>query len=164
MKVQKRRRRENKTDYLKRIGLLKSGKPRVVFRKTNKYIISQYVSSHEAQDKVEIETNSKELLNKGWPKEFEGSLKSIPASYLVGFLMAKKIEKSKKESPIIDLGMIKTIHKTKGFAFIKGLIEGGLEISCPEESFPDKEKLEGKNLKQDFSKNFSEIKSKIESK
>jgi large subunit ribosomal protein L18 len=162
MKIQKRRRREYKTDYLKRLKLLKSGKSRVVFRKTNKYVISQYVSSHEAQDKVEIETNSKELLKKGWPKDFEGSLKSIPASYLTGFLMATKIQKDKKDVPIVDLGMIKTIHKTKGFAFIKGLIEGGLKINCPEEAFPNQETIEGKNLKQDFSKNFSEIKSKIE--
>ena len=161
MKTQKRRRKENKTDYLKRLKLLKSGKPRVIFRKTNKYLISQYVLSHEAQDKVEIEINSKGLLTQGWPKEFEGSLKSIPASYLTGFLMAKKIQTDKKESPVVDLGMMKTIHKTKGFAFIKGLIDGGLDISCPEEAFPSQEKIEGKNLKKDFSKTFSEIKSKI---
>jgi large subunit ribosomal protein L18 len=164
MRVQKRRRREFKTDYLRRIKLLKSEKPRIVFRKTNRYLISQYVTSKEAQDKIEIETNSKELLEKGWPKEFEGSLKSISAAYLTGFLTAKKILEGKKELPVVDLGMTRTIHKTKGFAFIKGLIEGGLKISCKEEAFPEQDRIEGKSLKKDFSKIFSEIKSKIEQK
>ncbi len=162
MKVQKRRRRENKTDYLNRLKLLKSGKPRIVFRKTNRYIISQYITSKEAQDKVEIETNSRELLAKTWPKEFAGSLKSIPASYLTGFLMAKKILKAKKEPPIVDFGMIKTLHKTKVFAFIKGLIDAGLKIPCKEEAFPEKERIEGANLKENFSKTFIKIKSKLE--
>jgi len=53
MKTLKRRRKEHKTDYAKRIKLLKGGSPRVVFRKTNKYIISQYVKSKNAQDKID---------------------------------------------------------------------------------------------------------------
>ena len=42
MKTVKRRRHQRKTDYKKRIALLKSEKPRIVVRKTNKYILSQY--------------------------------------------------------------------------------------------------------------------------
>ncbi|MFH1365765.1 MAG: 50S ribosomal protein L18, partial [archaeon] len=162
MKVMKVRRRENKTDYLKRLNLLKSKTPRIVFRKTNKYIISQYVRSKSAQDTVEIEVNSKRLLTKGWPKEFEGSLKSIPASYLTGYLMGFIIKQEKKESPIVDFGMIRVLHKTKIYAFLKGLKDAGIEIECSEEFFPEEEKIKGKNLKKDFSKHFQEIKTKIE--
>ena len=72
MKVDKRRRRENKTDYLNRLKLLKGGSPRIVFRKTNKYIIAQYVTSKEAQDKIEFGISSKDLIKHGWPKEFSG--------------------------------------------------------------------------------------------
>ena len=57
MKTLKRRRRESKTDYGKRIKLLKGNTPRIVFRKTNKHIIAQYISSKEAQDKIEIGIN-----------------------------------------------------------------------------------------------------------
>jgi large subunit ribosomal protein L18 len=39
-KINRRRRREGKTDYSKRINLLKSGAPRIVFRKTNRYLIA----------------------------------------------------------------------------------------------------------------------------
>ena len=95
MKTLKRRRREGKTDYLKRLKLLKSEKPRIVFRKTNKYIIGQYVKSEEARDKVIFNVVSKELFKYKWPKEFQGSLKSISASYLTGYLIGKEIKKKK---------------------------------------------------------------------
>ncbi len=147
MKVQKRRRRENKTDYLKRMKLLKSAKPRVVFRKTNKYVIAQYVVSDEAKDKVVFGVSSKDLLKKGWDENAKGSLKSIPATYLTGYYAGKKILKEGLETPIVDLGMIKTLHKTKVFAFIKGLIDSGVEIGSKEEAFPEEERINGESLK-----------------
>jgi large subunit ribosomal protein L18 len=162
MRIQKRRRRENKTDYGRRLKLLKSKKPRVVFRKTNKYVTSQYVLGEEAKDKVILGINSKKLLTLGWPKELEGSLKSIPASYLTGYLMGKTIQKEKLEAPIVDLGMQRTIYKTKVYAFIKGLIDSGIEIACKKEAFPEEERLMGKNLIEDSTKFVEEVKSKIE--
>ena len=162
MKTIKRRRKEGRTDYLNRLKLLKSGSPRVVFRKSNRYVTAQYLTSKQAQDKVEFEINSKDLMKYGWPKEQEGSLKGIPASYLSGFLMGKKITKNKMEKPIIDLGMLRTIHGTKVYAFIKGLIDSGIKISCKEEAFPTKDRITGKHMKEDFSETFNKIKSKIE--
>src|SRR3989344_2115940 len=91
----KRRRLECKTDYKSRFGLLKSGKMRLVVRKTNRYILLQIVQSEGAQDKVMINLSSKELLEKGWPKSLEGSLKSLAAAYLAGMLLAEKSKKSK---------------------------------------------------------------------
>ena len=160
-RVNKRRRRENKTDYLKRIKLLKGGNPRLVFRKTNRYILSQYITSKEAQDKIEIGVNSKELMSYGWPKQLEGSLKSIPAAYFTGFLIGKKITEKKLKNPIIDLGMNRAIHKTKIYAFIKGLIDSGVKIKHKKETFPEENRIIGKHMKKDFSKIFGEIKSKL---
>jgi len=111
MKILKRRKRERKTDYLRRLKLLKSGLPRVVFRKTNRYIISQYIESEAAQDRVIFGFTSKDLLRYGWPEKLKGSLKSLVASYLLGYLTGKKILKDKLEKPIIDLGMIRSIKK-----------------------------------------------------
>ena len=161
MKTVKRRRKENKTDYLNRLKLLKSGIPRIVFRKTNKYLLVQYVTSKEAQDKVELNITSKELLKHGWPEEFKGSLKSIPAAYLTGILISNKIKEKKLKNPIVDFGMQRVLHKTKVYSFLKGLIDAGLEISCDKKNFPNEETLNGKFLKKDFSKTFEEIKSKI---
>lgn len=164
MKTLKRRRKENKTDYAKRIIFLKSGVPRIVFRKTNKYILAQYVVSKEAKDNVEFGINSKVLLKYGWPKEFEGSLKSLPASYLTGFLMGKKTLNKGFKKVIIDFGMIRSLHKNKIFAFLKGLKDSGLSIKCEEENFPKEDRIKGKHLKKDFSNIFEKIKSNIESK
>ena len=163
MKTLKRRRNENKTDYMKRLKLLKSESPRIVFRKTNKYVIAQYVTSHETRDKVEIAINSKKLMNYGWPKEFKGSLKSIPASYFTGFLIGKVVLKSKKKNPIVDFGMIRNVHKSRSFAFLKGLVDAGIKIKHKEDSFPVDERIIGKHMKKDFSNTFQKIKNKIES-
>ena len=156
MKTMRKRRRQKKTDYLKRIKLLKSRRPRMVFRRTNKYIIAQYIVSKEARDSIKVGISSKILLKYGWPKEKIGSLKSLSASYLTGYLMGKKILKDKLQEPIVDFGMIRTIHKTKVFAFLKGLIDSGLKIACKEEAFPEESRIIKEDLK------FSEIKSKIE--
>jgi large subunit ribosomal protein L18 len=162
MKTIKRRRIENKTDYAKRIKLLTGGYPRIVFRKTNRYIIAQYVISIEAQDSIVFSINSKKLLKYDWPKELEGSLKSIPAAYLLGLLFGKKIIREKLKKPIVDFGMHRALHKTKPFAFLKGLIDSGVKIECPVENFPEEERIKGKNLVENFSKFFEIIKSKIE--
>lgn len=162
MKKVFRRRREGVTDYLKRKNLLKSNIPRVVFRKTNRYLISQYVTSSESHDKVEIGITSKNLEKYGWPKESAGSLKSISASYLTGFLMGREILKKKKQVPIFDMGRISPVHKTKQFAFIKGIADAGVDISFNESVLPESERISGKHMKKDFSSEFEKIKSNIE--
>jgi len=162
MKTIVKRRKEFRTDYKKRKKFLKSERPRLVFRRTNRYFMVQYVVSKEAQDKIIFSITSKELLKHGWPKEFEGSLKSIPAAYLTGFLFGKEIRNKKLETPIVDFGMLRTQHKTKIYGFLKGLIDAEIEINCKEEAFPEEERIFGKNLKKDFSKNFEEIKLKLD--
>jgi large subunit ribosomal protein L18 len=162
MKTLQRRRREGKTDYGKRLKFLKSNSPRLVFRKTNRYIIAQYVTSKASQDKVEIGMTSKDLKKFGWPEEFEGSLKSLPASYLTGLLMGREINKKRLKVPIVDFGMTRVISKNRGYAFLKGIVDAGVKIKCDEKQFPEEERISGKNMKEDFSKTFEEIKSKIE--
>ncbi len=161
-KTQRKRRQERKTNYHTRLKLLKSEIPRIVFRKTNSYLIVQYILSEDAQDSINFGLTSKALLKYGWPENFKGSLKSIPAAYLTGYLVAKKIIKNNLDKPIVDFGMQRTLHKTKLFSFLKGLIDGGIDISCKEEAFPEEERISGKNLKEDFSKYLEKIKSNID--
>ena len=158
--VPKRRRREGKTNYSKRMNLLKSGKPRLTFRRTNNYIIAQYITSEDAQDNVVFGTDSKELLKHGWPEKAKGSLKSVTASYLIGYLVGNKIQKKDLEKPIVDFGMFKTKYKGRLFAFLKGLIESGLDIDCKEEAFPSEERIKGQHLKNQV--DFDKIKSSID--
>ena len=158
MKTLKRRRKEFRTDYKKRFALLKSRMPRIVFRKTNRYLIAQYVKSKEAQDKIVFGINSKELLKYGWSEK--ENIKSISAAYLTGYLIGKKILLKKLEKPILDFGMARVLHKTGIYAFIKGLIDSGIKIECDKENFPDESRIKGEHLKNKIS--FDEIKLKIE--
>ena len=160
MKTEKRRRRQGKTDYKARLSLLKSTKPRIVFRKTNKYILGQYVKSREAQDRVEIGVASSQLLKYGWPKEASGSLKSLPAAYLTGLLLGKKIlDKEDKAKAILDIGLLRNIKKSRIYAFVKGLKDAGVEIPCNEKMFPDELRLAGRHMKKNIE--FEKIKSNI---
>lgn len=154
----KRRRRENKTDYKLRMGLLKSSLPRIVIRKTNRYIILQAIESFEAQDKVIAGVTSRDLLDNGWDEKIAGSLKSIPACHLAGMLLAKKL---KKGEYILDMGM--AINHTGGrmYAAASGLVEGGLKIRVSDKVFPAKEKLDGENTKEEVKKIIAKVKANL---
>lgn len=135
----RRRRREGKTDYKARLGVIKSSLPRIVIRKTNRYIIVQLVETDIAQDKIIVSVSSKDLLGKGWPKELEGSLKNLSAAYLTGILLANKAKK--KEKCILDIGLQRNIHRGRLYATLKGLIDGGMEIPHNQDCLPDEEML-----------------------
>ena len=164
MKTLKRRRKERKTDYGIRINLLKGGFPRLILRKSNRYLIAQYAMSEEARDNIVAGVTSKILLKYGWPEDMKGSLKSLPASYLTGLFFGKKIISKKLETPVIDIGMMRNVNKNRVFAFIRGLVDAGVKIKCGEELFPDEGRIKGKNLKRDFSVMFVKIKKQIEEK
>ncbi len=159
MKVDRRRRRESKTNYLKRIKLLKSNAPRLVLRKTNKYLIVQYVKSAAAQDKIVFGINSKKLLQLGWPKNLSCSLKSITAAYFLGMLAGKEIKTKKLKNPIFDFGLQRVLSGSKIQGFIKGVIDSGIELKHNEKSFPTEERIYGKHLKQNLP--FEQIKKNI---
>ena len=158
MRTQRRRRKESKTDYKLRLKLLKSGKERIVIRKTNKYIIIQSIKSIESKDSVVMGVTSKELLNHGWDKKFEGSLKSLPAAYLTGLLFAKM---AGKNHYIVDLGMVRTIAGNRIFAAVKGLIDGGIKINANEEVFPSEDRLNGEHLKDEVKTVIQKVKTNL---
>ena len=146
----KRRRLENRTNYTKRRRLLEGRKPRVVVRKTNRYIILEYVESKNAQDTVKAYANSRSLLSLGWPVEKQGSLKSLGAAYLTGFLFGNKI---KSFSPaIVDTGLIRNTKGSKIYAAVKGLIDSGFKINCSKDVFPEEKRIITDNLKPFFDK------------
>jgi len=145
-KLDKRRRRENKTNYTKRLILLKGNFPRLVVRKTNKYIILQIIESSHALDKVTYTVNTKDLLKHGWPEDRKGSLKSIPAGYLGGLLLGKKAKELKQEV-ILDSGLIPNTPGSRVYAAVKGIADAGIKIRFNEEVLPPEEKIRGENSK-----------------
>jgi len=140
MTLQKRRRIESKTDYKARLALIKSGIPRLAIRKTNKYIIVQFIISDSAQDKIIASSLSKDLISKGWPSEQAGSLKSLSAAYLTGYMLAKKVLGKYKEA-ILDIGLHRSIPKSRIYSALKGAIDAGLKIAHNPKVLPSEEEL-----------------------
>lgn len=150
-KVQFRRRIEGKTNYKKRLALLKSGLHRLVVRKTNKYVKAQVIGYDPKGDMTIVDVTSKQLEKLGW----KAGTKSLPAAYLTGLLAGKKAKEAKVEKAILDIGF--AIPKRKGWwgAALKGAIDSGLEIEAGEEALPAEERIMGKHI-EEYSKSEAE--------
>lgn len=140
VKTIRRRRKEGKTDYAARLIFLKSQKPRLVVRKTNRYLVAQIVQSDIAQDNVLFGVTSKDLLAKGWPKDKHGSLKSLSAAYLTGYMLGK-MAKAKISGVIFDIGMHRNIAGSRIYAVLQGAIDAGLTIPHSKEALPSPERI-----------------------
>jgi len=142
MRTIRRRRLEKKTDYKSRFSLLKSNNPRLVARRTNRYLIVQIIQTSLAQDKVIVGLTSKALLEKGWPKAEEGSLKNKIAAYLIGFLIGKMAQKNNVKTVMFDIGMHRNVHKSRLYALLKGAIDSGLVVPHNPDILPSDKELE----------------------
>src|SRR3989344_8423785 len=96
-----RRKLEKRTNYKKRLGMLKSRKVRLVIRRSNKNIIAQLVQYNEAGDNV-LATVHSVLLEKYGLKSRRGN---IMEAYLVGLLIAKKAKKLNIKEAVLDIGL-----------------------------------------------------------
>ncbi|MEM0242925.1 MAG: 50S ribosomal protein L18 [Candidatus Aenigmatarchaeota archaeon] len=159
-----KRRRKYKTDYRQRIGLLKSGKIRLVVRKTNKYIIAQLVKSKIAQDYTILGITSKILKDK---YDWKYSCKNLPAAYLTGIIIGKLALKNGIQEAILDIGINRSTKGNRIFAVLKGAIDAGLKIPHSDEIFPTEDRIEGKHIAsyiekfKNITQDFYKVKEKI---
>jgi len=126
-KVAYRRRRENRTNYEKRLGQIKADAPRLVVRTSNKGIRVQFVAFEQGGDRTRAQAVSDELSEMGWLPQ-----SNTPTAYLVGLLAGKRAKKAKIGGFHVDIG----IHTpSKGrilFAAAMGAKAAGLEATIPE--------------------------------
>ncbi|HZX19680.1 MAG TPA: 50S ribosomal protein L18 [archaeon] len=156
-KVKFRRRRTFKTNYSKRLALIKSDKPRLVVRKTNNSTICEFVVYKPHGDEVKAYFASNSLKKSGW----KGHTGNIPAAYLTGYLCAKKALKAEIKEAVLDLGLATPVHGNRIFAALKGAIDAGMKIPSDASAFPKEDRIKGKHISADAEKNFDEVKSKI---
>ncbi len=152
-----KRKREGKTDYNARLRHLKSKKPRLVVRKSNKNIMAQLVKYDEKGDKVLFTITSKHLEKYGW-KQNKGN---IPSAYLVGLLIGVK---AKGKDAILDIGLQSPKRGARIFAVLKGASEGGLKINFNESVVPSEDRIIGKHIKDFEKKGILEIFEKTKEK
>jgi len=143
-----RRRVEGKTNYKKRLKLIRSGKLRVVIRASENHIIVQIIKSKYGGDEVLISGDSKEL-----PKKFEweANTGNIPASYLTGYLAGLRAKEKGIEEAILDLGVF--YHKNRVFAAFKGILDAGMHVPHRDKFFPEglEDQLDGSHI-EDYAK------------
>lgn len=137
-----RRRREGKTDYAKRLGLIKSRKTRLVVRKSNRTITVQFVDFDVKGDLVRAGATSQDLEAQGWTH----STTATPAAYLTGLLAAKRAKAKGIEEAILDLGRAVPSPGGRIYAALKGVVDGGIEVPHDESVLPDEKRVKGEHL------------------
>ncbi len=142
--VQYRRKREGKTNYKKRLELLKSGQNRLVIRRSNTSITIQFVQYVPDGDKVLMTFNSNQLESFGW----KYSKKSLPAAYLAGLAAGKQMIDAGHTQAILDLGLQTPLKGSKLYSALKGVIDAGVSIPSSDHVFPSEERLTGQHIAQ----------------
>ena len=151
-----RRRREGKTDYRRRLALVKSGETRLVVRRTNGNVIVQFVDWGQDGDSVKATAVAQELKKMGW----EGSPKNTPAAYLTGLLAGKRAAAAGVENAVLDIGRHVPTKGSRVFAALKGVLDAGIEVPHGgDEMYPSEERLNGAFL--ELESNFNAVKAKI---
>jgi large subunit ribosomal protein L18 len=143
--IQYRRRREGRTNYHKRLKLLQSGKPRLVIRRSNTGITCQFITYSAAGDKILAAANAADVRKAGLTQT---SGKSLPASYLTGFIAGKRAKAAGVTEAIVDIGMQTATKGNRLFAAVKGALDAGISIPVSEEVLPSDERINGSHIKE----------------
>lgn len=156
-KVPFRRRREGRTDYRHRAGLLRGETTRAVVRKSNTGTLVQFVAYKDSGDMVLASAVSTELKKLGWT----GSGKSTPGAYLTGLLAGKRAKEKGIGEAVLDIGLREPTKGATVFAALKGMIDAGIEIPHSDKMIPGKDRIEGKHMREGTAGMFEATKSKI---
>jgi len=141
-KVPMRRRREVRTDYHQRLRLLKSGKPRLVARKSNNHVTAQLVVTGPHGDETVASATSEDLSEYGW----EAPTGNLPSAYLTGILAGQRAVEAGFEEAVLDIGLNTATQGSKVFAIQEGAIDAGLDIPHNDDVFADWQRTRGSDI------------------
>ena len=134
------RRNQNKTNYHRRLKLVKSHEIRLVIRLHLNNIIVQFVEYANKGDKVLINVNSKSLVSFGW----KGHRGNIPSAYLTGLYAGLLAKKKNIKKAILDSGSYTSIKGSRIYATLKGVIDSGIDIPHSKTILPSEDAISGK--------------------
>jgi large subunit ribosomal protein L18 len=155
--IQFKRRREKKTNYKKRLALLKSERTRVVIRKSLSNISIQFINFNPEGDQTVAQASSTELKKLGWTR-----CGNIPAAYLTGLLAGKRAKEKKVEEAVLDLGLQISTKGSRLYAALKGVLDSGVNVPHSESILPPEDRVKGKHVSEEIAKQFDDVKKKIE--
>jgi large subunit ribosomal protein L18 len=137
-----RRRREVRTDYHQRLRLLKSGKPRLVARSSNRHARAQLVETGPDGDDTLAAAHSSDLSAYGW----EAPTSNLPSAYLTGLLAGYRAIDADLTEAVLDIGLNSPTPGAKVFAIQEGAIDAGLQIPHNESVFAAWERTRGEHI------------------
>jgi len=149
-----RRRRKGRTNYQKRLALIKSGKTRMVVRKSNAGVVVQFINFDPEGDRTVLTVTGKHLAKEyKWP-----SKRNVWTAYLAGLMAGKKAQEKGVKEFVLDMGMYVPSKGSLIFAALKGAVDSGLKASFDKEKVPE-DKLSAPPEK--YKGMFDELKGKI---
>ncbi|MEW6749121.1 MAG: 50S ribosomal protein L18 [Candidatus Micrarchaeota archaeon] len=149
-----RRRREGKTNFAKRLALVKSGKTRMVVRRSNSGITIQFVDFEPEGDKTLLTVTGAHLSKQyKWP-----SKRNVWTAYLAGLMAGKLAQKKGVKEFVLDMGMYTPSKGSVIFAAQKGAADAGLKTLFSEEKVPG-DKIA--NPPDKYKEMFAQVKGKI---
>ena len=117
-----RRRRDSLTNYARRLALVKSGRPRMVVRKSLRGVCVQFLKFTDKGDMVLAGANSNELKKLGWSQRG-----NLPTAYLTGALAAKRAGAKGVDAFVLDIGLSTASKNALPFGAAKGALDAGLK-------------------------------------
>jgi len=149
-----RRRREGRTNYAKRLSLIKGGSTRMVVRRSNKGFVVQFINYLDSGDRTVCGTHSSQLR-----KLFNFPARcNTPTAYLAGLYAGKLALAKGVKSAVADVNT-GTSRGAVVFAAVKGAMDAGVEIPLDEGKLV-KERMDGSHLKG-VKEQFEQAKKKI---
>ncbi|WP_436931627.1 50S ribosomal protein L18 [Halosimplex halobium] len=140
--VPMRRRREARTDYHQRLRLLKSGKPRLVARKSNRHVTAQLITTGPSGDETVASAHSSDLEEYGW----EAPTGNMPAAYLTGVLAGLRAKEAGLDEAVLDIGLNSPTPGSKVFAVQEGAIDAGLDVPHNDSVLADWSRTRGEHI------------------
>jgi large subunit ribosomal protein L18 len=138
-----RRRRDGKTDYQQRRGLVISGLPRLVIRGSLRNVAIQIIKAQLNGDVILTAAYSDELTKKyGWL----GDTGNLPAAYLTGLLCGFKAVNQGVSQAVFDVGLHRPSKGSRVFAALKGTLDAGLSVAYDKAKLPDEKRITGQHI------------------
>lgn len=156
--VKFRRRREGRTDYRKRLALLKSGKTRAVVRRQNNTTIVQFIDFDPEGDIVRAQATSRDLESLG----YQGHPGNLPAAFLTGLLAGQRATEAGIAEAVLDLGPHNPQPQTGVFAALKGVLEAGIDVPHGEAVLPEDDRVTGAHISDEVTANVDDVRTSIQ--
>ncbi|MFB6087303.1 MAG: 50S ribosomal protein L18 [Haloarculaceae archaeon] len=122
--------------------MLKSGKPRLVARVSNKHVRAQLITPGPQGDETHAAASSEDLAEYGW----EAPTGNLPSAYLTGYLVGMRAVEAGLDEAVLDIGLNTATPGNKVFAVQEGAIDAGLDIPHNDSVLADWSRTRGEHI------------------